>query len=91
MKRLTLTFGLLSLVAVWFLRDRPGVAYGVAVLTMLLGSPVVNINWFTVVLAALAPVVWPLSPAATVDPTAVGHAGAPAGTSEGSAGATAGA
>src|SRR5687768_7333974 len=78
-------------VAIWLLRERPGLAYAVAVVTMLLGSPVVNVNWFTVLLAALAPAVWPLSPAATSDPTAVDHAGAPAGTSEGSAGATAGA
>ena len=49
-----------GLVAVWFLRKRPGVAYSVAVVTMLLGSPVVNINWYTVLLAALAPAVWPM-------------------------------
>lgn len=47
-------------VVIWLLRDRPGPAYSVAVITMLLGSPVVNINWFTVLLAGLAPVVWPL-------------------------------
>ncbi len=47
-------------VAIWLLRDRPGPAYSVAVITMLLGSPVVNVNWFTVLLAALAPVVWPM-------------------------------
>lgn len=52
---------LLGLATVWFLRERPGVAYSVAVVTMLLGSPVVNINWFTVLLAALAPAVWPTS------------------------------
>jgi hypothetical protein len=78
-------------VAIWLLRARPGLAYAVAVVTMLLGSPVVNVNWFTVLLAAMAPVVWPLSPATTSDPTAVDHAGAPADTSEGSAGATTGA
>ena len=89
-------------VAIWLLRERPGAAYSVAVVTMLAGSPVVNVNWYTVLLAALAPVVWPLSPAATADPTAdptadltadptaVDHAGAPADASEGSAGATAG-
>jgi hypothetical protein len=48
-------------VAIWLLRARPGLAYSVGVVTMLFGSPVVNINWFTVLLAALAPVVWPLS------------------------------
>ena len=36
-----------GLVAVWLLRERPGPAYSVAVITMLFGSPVVNINWFT--------------------------------------------
>lgn len=45
---------------VWALRDRPGLAYSAGVLTMLFGSPVVNINWFTLFLAALAPVVWPI-------------------------------
>lgn len=81
---------LAGFVAIWLLRARPGPAYAVAVLTMLLGSPVVNINWFTVLLTALAPVVWPLSPAATPDPAVGDHAGAPAGTSGDSAGATAG-
>jgi len=47
-------------IAIWLLRARPGLAYSVGVLTMLFGSPVVNINWFTVLLAALAPAVWPL-------------------------------
>lgn len=51
---------LAGFIAIWFLRERPGPAYAVAVVTMLLGSPVVNINWFTVLLAALAPVVWPM-------------------------------
>lgn len=58
-------------VAMWFLRERPGLAYGVGVVTMLLGSPVVNVNWFTVLLAALAPVVWPLSREVTAAPGAV--------------------
>lgn len=67
---------LLGLVAVWFLRERPGVAYGVAVLTMLLGSPVVNINWFTVGLAALAPAVWPMPQGtlAKMDPSSSAYA-----------------
>ena len=78
-------------VAIWLLRDRPGPAYAAAVVTMLLGSPVVNINWFTVLLAALAPAVWPLSRPAKADVATVHESGAPTGTSEGSAGATAGA
>ncbi len=46
--------------AIWLLRGRPGLAYGAAVVTMLVGSPVVNVNWFTVLLVALAPAVWPM-------------------------------
>lgn len=45
---------------------RPSAAWAVAVTTMVLGSPVVNVNWFTLLLAALAPLAWPL--AATGDP-----------------------
>lgn len=78
-------------VVIWLLRDRPGPAYSAAVITMLLGSPVVNINWFTVLLAGLAPVVWPMpdgADARLVVDDAVGtppaidkdSAGAPAGT-----------
>jgi hypothetical protein len=75
--------------AIWLLRARPGLAYSIGVLTMLFGSPVVNINWFTVLLAALAPAVWPLSGDLPTD--GAERAGMPAGTSAGSAGATAGA
>jgi alpha-1,2-mannosyltransferase len=46
---------------IWLLRDRPGAAYVVAVVTMIAGSPVVQITWFTILLAALAPFVWPMS------------------------------
>jgi hypothetical protein len=46
---------------IWLLRDRPGAAYVVAVLTMIAGSPVVQITWFTILLAALAPLIWPMS------------------------------
>ena len=74
--------------AVWLLRGRPGLAYAVAVVTMLLGSPVVNINWFTVLLAALAPVVWPIADGAAADVAALDPEGRPAGSGEGSAGAT---
>ena len=67
----------LGLVVVWFLRERPGVAYSVAVVTMLLGSPVVNINWFTVLLAALAPAVWPMPQETSrkIDPSSSTYAG----------------
>jgi hypothetical protein len=76
---------------VWALRDRPGLAYSAGVLTMLFGSPVVNINWFTLILAALAPVVWPITREASGDAVTGPETGAPAGTSGGNAGATAGA
>ena len=46
---------------IWVLRDRPGPAYVVAILTMIAGSPVVQITWFTILLGVLAPVVWPMS------------------------------
>ena len=61
-------------VAIWLLRARPGAAYAVAVLTMVAGSPVVLINWFTILLAALAPVVWPMP-----DQTSASHRDAMAG------------
>lgn len=69
--------------AIWLLRDRPGLAYAAAVITMIAGSPVVQITWFTILLAALAPVVWPMpthrqasngEPYPTVDRPAEAHA-----------------
>lgn len=38
------------------LRGRPGVSYAVAVVTMVLGAPVVNPNTYMILLAALAPI-----------------------------------
>jgi len=52
---------------IWLLRDRPGAAYVIAVLTMIAGSPVVQITWFTILLGALAPFVWPISSRVTSD------------------------
>lgn len=78
-------------VAIWFLRERPGLAYAAAVVTMLLGSPVVNINWFTVLLAALAPAVWPINRRAIEQTPAEDGSEMLADTNEGNAGATAGA
>jgi hypothetical protein len=49
--------------AIWLLRDRPGAAYIVAILTLIAGSPVVQITWFTILLAVLAPLIWPMSAA----------------------------
>jgi hypothetical protein len=45
---------------IWALRERPGLAYAVSVITLLAGSPVVNVNWFTLLLAILAPIAWPI-------------------------------
>jgi hypothetical protein len=33
----------------------------VAILTLIAGSPVVQVTWFTILLGALAPMVWPMS------------------------------
>ena len=64
---------ILGAVAIWLLRDRPGAAYAAAVITMIAGSPVVQITWFTMLLAVLAPVVWPMPQAAsTSDVDAIG-------------------
>jgi hypothetical protein len=46
---------------IWMLRRRPTASWVMAVVTMLAASPVVNINWFTLLLAALAPLAWPLA------------------------------
>jgi Glycosyltransferase family 87 len=48
-------------VAIWLLRHRPGAAYVVAILTMIAGSPVVQITWFTILVGTLAPIVWPMT------------------------------
>ncbi len=48
-------------VLAWVLaaRGRPGVGFGVAVVAWTFGSPVVNINTPTLLLALLAPIAWP--------------------------------
>jgi Glycosyltransferase family 87 len=51
---------LVGAAVIWLLRDRPGPAYIVAILTLIAGSPVVQITWFTILLGALAPIVWPM-------------------------------
>ena len=55
-----------GVVLIAVLRHRPGLAWGVAIATMVFGSPVVNVNWFTLLLAALAPLAWPGPPATAV-------------------------
>lgn len=51
----------LGVLATALLRTRPGPAFSVAVATMVLGSPVVNINSFALLLGCLAPAMWPAS------------------------------
>jgi len=45
----------------WWRRDQPSFAYSVAVFTMVWGSPVVNFDWLTLMLGALAPGLWPMA------------------------------
>jgi hypothetical protein len=49
-----------GILAVALLRDRPNWAFAIAVATMTLGSPVVNINSYSLLLACVAPWVWPI-------------------------------
>ena len=42
------------------LRDRPNWAFAIAVATMTLGSPVVNINSYSMLLACITPWIWPI-------------------------------
>lgn len=58
--------GLLAMLA---LRNRPGPSFAAAVVTWVFASPVVNINTFALLLAALAPTAWP-EPAAERPPLA---------------------
>jgi hypothetical protein len=48
-----------------------------AVLTMIAGSPVVQITWFTILLAALAPVIWPMPVRPHVPESPVANSGVP--------------
>ena len=43
----------------WVFRDRPAVSYACAIVAMTLGSSVVNINSYALLLATLAPAAWP--------------------------------
>jgi hypothetical protein len=51
---------IVGLGAVYVLRERPGWAFAAAVITMVAGSPAVNINWYVLFLAILAPAAWPI-------------------------------
>jgi len=48
----------IGVVAIWLLRDRPGLAFSAGVVTMVAASPVVNINWLAMLMATLAPAAW---------------------------------
>jgi hypothetical protein len=53
-----LIFGLAE---IWALRSRPALSFPVAVGTMIVASPVVNLNTYVLLLACLAPFAWPLA------------------------------
>jgi hypothetical protein len=55
-----LAFGLAEVMA---LRRRPELSFAIASATMVLGSPVVNVNTYAILIACLAPFAWPLSQA----------------------------
>lgn len=46
--------------AIWAVRDRPGLAYVFAIVTAIFGSPVVNFNTLVLLMATLAPLAWPV-------------------------------
>lgn len=48
-----------GVIGTWLLRRRAGIAFACAVATLVLGSPVVNINSYALLLACVAPAVWP--------------------------------
>ena len=58
-----LAFGV-ALVAVF--RRRRGLAFGIGVVTMVFGAPIVHIGTLVILLACLAPVAWPANPRQTV-------------------------
>jgi Glycosyltransferase family 87 len=45
----------------WLLRSRPGVSFACVIVAMVLGSSVVNINSFAMLIAILAPAAWPVA------------------------------
>jgi hypothetical protein len=50
-----------GLVVIVLLGRSPGLAFGMAILTMIYGSPAVSINWYVLLYALLAPIAWPAS------------------------------
>ena len=51
----------LGLVAMWLTRRDVALSYRIAVVTMIVGSPAVQVNWFILLYALLAPTAWPAS------------------------------
>lgn len=52
---------LAGFVGIVLLRHRPDLAFALAIITMTLGSPVVNINSYSLLLGCLAPWMWPVA------------------------------
>ena len=50
---------ILGLVAMFVLRKNVSASYAAAVITTVIGSPAVNVNWFVLLLALIAPLAWP--------------------------------
>ncbi len=46
--------------AIWAVRERPGLAFAIAIATAIFGSPVVNFNTLALLMATLAPLAWPI-------------------------------
>ncbi len=61
-ERLPMLCAVAGVLLVVLLRERPAASFRVGVATMILGSPAVNINWFVLLYALLAPSAWPLAP-----------------------------
>lgn len=60
-----------GVLGVVLLRRWPGAAFALAVATMTLGSPVVNINSYALLMGCLAPAMWPIAPPDTAPIRAV--------------------
>lgn len=60
----------IGLLLAYRFRARPGPSFGIGVATMVCGSPVVNVEWFMLLLAAFAPAIWPLGGPRAFQPAA---------------------
>jgi Glycosyltransferase family 87 len=49
-----------GLLLVLVFRRHPAISFGIAVVTMIYGSPAVSINWYVLLYALLAPLAWPV-------------------------------